>query len=979
MIRHDRGGLLWWSRCLWRLLWVLIGLALLLWLCVPLTARLLINSLGSKYVAGNVQVAQVSLDYCQSRLALYGIQVTDSSNQQRFVCRQAYLDLAPGALLQRQLHLQQLDFQGLEIHLIQQDPGGWRLAGQDLPTPSSSAPPKTPANAEAAADPWQLRLDALYLQQARCVYQFQGQPAETLLLEQLTVGPFLTHKPQRLSSLQAHIQWQQGQLRLEGQASPVAADPQVKSRLLLQQVPLAKTRPILQWLGLDTRVQGQLSADLQLQLNAPQADAPAFAVRGGIQWQKPHMRQKPIALNADVLKWQGQVTATDMAAGPWRHKGHLQVTKLHAQLPQQRLSLQDGRWDGGIAYHHGGVELQGGLQLQQLDYKHDKASLDATLAQGQWQGTIDWASGLQLEGSLQWQDVLYKQQRAEVAVTSGTGSWNGHLELPAGDTAAWGYQGRLQAAHTEAQLPPWQLDLKHLALSATGKPGTTGTMPWGQWQGDGQMQQLQVGHAGSSRASLVALEQLQCRNWQLQGPQRFAWQELTLGTTQLLTPQGAQQQPVVSWQKLGLQEVAFDGESGLQLQSVHWQQPRFYLKRESGGGLAVLQDISALQPQGQTSSPSAEMPAPKSADDPPASTTGLGLQVAHFQIQKGALTWQDNSLESPLRWRLHGIEAQVKNLDTRHAKQPARFQFQAHPGSRYARLAVAGTWLPAQAWDHVQADIELHALELPPLSPYLEQVLGYHIRSGQAFIEGQWQLANSGVEAENELLLERFHLGAVTEPGQQGQTLELSLPLDQALAFLRNNKDQITLQVPLSGTWQELEVGSLTSVLQKALFKAVQKGVVSYLAPLSSPVGQALLVGKLLKLTASQLLQLDPVTFAPGKVALNPGSRQQLATLQDKLAQRPGLRLGLTPWITAADISRLQPQEPQKDPKATTSSKEKPQPAVLEEVAARLARQRAEVVKDFLISGKVQSQQVLINRFRRQQEANGPPRVELSF
>jgi hypothetical protein len=331
----------------------------------------------------------------------------------------------------------------------------------------------------------------------------------------------------------------------------------------------------------------------------------------------------------------------------------------------------------------------------------------------------------------------------------------------------------------------------------------------------------------------------------------------------------------------------------------------------------------------------------------------LRLELSRIQLENARLSLTDRSLDPPLETRLSGVQMQGRGLRwPRPAFQQIRVQvaslgeepleIEGGAADRGHRLALTGK-----------------RISLLPFAPYLEHHSDYSLSGGLLTLEGEVQLAGEAFSSNTHLELDE--LGLASEEGAQGFEETFGIPLNLALALLRDASGTISLDLPVEGSTSELRV-ELASILADALRSVI-------IGALSAPLK---LVGSLLPTGQGQGggLAILPVEFAPGEAVLAEGSGAQLEQLAGFLGDRPELALRLEARVAAVDLAGR--VEVESSPNGVV-------PALDESALAELARlgsARSAAVRDALLELGVDAAR-LIEAPTPKALVPGPPGVAL--
>jgi hypothetical protein len=140
----------------------------------------------------------------------------------------------------------------------------------------------------------------------------------------------------------------------------------------------------------------------------------------------------------------------------------------------------------------------------------------------------------------------------------------------------------------------------------------------------------------------------------------------------------------------------------------------------------------------------------------------------------------------------------------------------------------------------------------------------------------EYKIKARQLEGNNRIVMDRMTLGERVE----GPDIK-HLPLELAVALLKDSDGKIDLGLPVSGSLDNPQF-SFGGIIWKAITNVIGKIVT---APFRA-------LGALLGISGDKL---EKVAFDPGEAALLPPEREKLKSLSQALAKRPGLALTVRP------------------------------------------------------------------------------------
>jgi len=170
-------------------------------------------------------------------------------------------------------------------------------------------------------------------------------------------------------------------------------------------------------------------------------------------------------------------------------------------------------------------------------------------------------------------------------------------------------------------------------------------------------------------------------------------------------------------------------------------------------------------------------------------------------------------------------------------------------------------------------DLGLHfkSLPLPFISPYMVEFAGYKIEKGKMSLDLIYQVKNRKLIAKNNLLIDQLALGKKVESPNA-----VSLPLNLAIALLKDKDDKIIINMPLTGSLDDPKF-SVGPLLFDAFVNVLTKVIASPFTAIGSFLGSD--------------ADFSVVNFRPGRADLSDEQKVKLDGLRTALIDKPDLSL----------------------------------------------------------------------------------------
>ena len=287
----------------------------------------------------------------------------------------------------------------------------------------------------------------------------------------------------------------------------------------------------------------------------------------------------------------------------------------------------------------------------------------------------------------------------------------------------------------------------------------------------------------------------------------------------------------------------------------------------------ILSDTGRLNLQDIVRRPEAEPIAAGEAPAPAApATPPMPVSIARISLQNGTLNFSDYFIKpnytvnvTRLSGRVTGLsskEGALADLDLRGAYAKA------------SPVQIQGKLNPLAAKSYLDLKASVKGVDLTGFSPYSGKYAGYAIEKGLMSLDLAYKLENQQLTADNKLFIDQFRFG---EPVESPDATRL--PVNLAIALLKNNRGEIDINLPISGSLDDPQF-SVGGLIVRVIANLFVKAASSPFALLGSLFG-----------SGEELSRLD---FEPGRARLGDIQARTLETLVKALHEREGLKLEIS-------------------------------------------------------------------------------------
>ncbi|WP_028322470.1 DUF748 domain-containing protein [Desulfatiglans anilini] len=276
-------------------------------------------------------------------------------------------------------------------------------------------------------------------------------------------------------------------------------------------------------------------------------------------------------------------------------------------------------------------------------------------------------------------------------------------------------------------------------------------------------------------------------------------------------------------------------------------------------------NLSALRARAEGAS-EAGAPAPQG----PGGGEGFQFQVDRVRLQGATLAFADLSLKPQFSALMHELDGVVTGISS--ARESEADIELAGRVDEYGTVKIGGTIMPSSPKTSTHVTLDFKNVSMSNLTPYSATFAGYRIQSGKLSLDLEYAIEDSQLMGENQVVIDQLTLGGRVEDSEAP-----SLPLELAIALLKDSRGRIDLGLPVRGNLDDPEF-KYGSLIWKALVNVITKAATAPFRILGNLIG-------------AKEEDLDKVLFAAGSSTVPPPELEKLVHLAEALAKRPQLAL----------------------------------------------------------------------------------------
>jgi hypothetical protein len=350
--------------------------------------------------------------------------------------------------------------------------------------------------------------------------------------------------------------------------------------------------------------------------------------------------------------------------------------------------------------------------------------------------------------------------------------------------------------------------------------------------------------------------------------------------------------PLVSWERLGVDHYAYrQAANDLQISQVTIGGPylRFRVAQDQSTNFSHIMTgpkKTVPSPSSGHASERATRVEPASGDTAAGAASPMKVSVGKIAIAKGTADYGDASLPLPFAAHISDLQGEVATLAS-SAASPTRVSLRGQVGE-FGQVKIDGRLTPFDPGKNTKISVLFRNVEFPGLSPYTVKFAGRRIAKGRVDVDLQYAIDEGKLNGTNRVIIRDIELGEkIDVPGA------MSLPLELAIALLKDEDGKIDVDLPVSGNINDPQF-DIGSVISAATFKLLTNLITSPFHALAGLLGGG-------------DDAFDHIDFAPGSAELDPPEKEKILHLAQVLAKRPQLGL-VVPGVVdpEADRTKLQ-------------------------------------------------------------------------
>ncbi len=253
--------------------------------------------------------------------------------------------------------------------------------------------------------------------------------------------------------------------------------------------------------------------------------------------------------------------------------------------------------------------------------------------------------------------------------------------------------------------------------------------------------------------------------------------------------------------------------------------------------------------------------------------SSIKIKIGPMKLVNGTSDFSDFSLPFPFKTHIHSLNGDFSTLDFQ-STIPANLKLTGKI-DKYGYADIEGRLLPLDLTKDSSLNILFKNIDLTSLTPYSSKFVGYKIKKGKLSMDLKYKLENERLVGDNKMNIDTLTLGEIVDSPDA-----TSLPLEFAIALLKDENGQIDINMPVKGDINDPDF-SYGGVVWRALGNMIT-GIVA--APFR-------ILGEMMGIDGDKLKAID---FDKGSYKIISTEHEKLENLAKILSKRPSIKLSIS-------------------------------------------------------------------------------------
>jgi hypothetical protein len=211
----------------------------------------------------------------------------------------------------------------------------------------------------------------------------------------------------------------------------------------------------------------------------------------------------------------------------------------------------------------------------------------------------------------------------------------------------------------------------------------------------------------------------------------------------------------------------------------------------------------------------------------------------------------------------------------------------------YNRIRADGVMGMKGEYPEGKINLNIEQLNLVEFNPYLVEAMGYRLKKGMLQVTSDISITDGQLGGKMLIVLQNSKFEPADQETIKSLSKQISMPVETALSVLKDDNNNIRIEVPLSGDISQPDVG-INDVVNQISKKALKTATLYYLKQSLVPYGQLLSIASF---AGDQLfaIRLDDLKYETQQLELTDEHKAYLDTVGKMMIKKSELELQVCP------------------------------------------------------------------------------------
>lgn len=277
---------------------------------------------------------------------------------------------------------------------------------------------------------------------------------------------------------------------------------------------------------------------------------------------------------------------------------------------------------------------------------------------------------------------------------------------------------------------------------------------------------------------------------------------------------------------------------------------------------------------------------------------GIQLLTEGDDIPETRFNWTDQTVIPTVNTQGKILELTTGNIDSSNLEQGVDLNLVIALDT-YNRIRATGKMGLKGEYPEGSIDVDVQQLNLVDFNPYLVQAMGYRLKKGMLGVDSTISITEGQLGGNVLIKLQNSKFEPADEETINRLSKQIAMPVETALSVLKDDNNNIRIDVPLSGDITQPDVG-INDVVNQISRKALRTATLYYLKQSLVPYGQLISIASF---AGDQLfaIRLNDLKYDDQQIELTDEHKAYLDTVADMMAKKVELELQACPVASEAE------------------------------------------------------------------------------